>query len=353
MNKQSLIESRIVSKDISIINALKKMDELSVKLLIIMEYQKFVSLISIGDIQRAIINNIPIEKPISFIIRKVINTASVKDNIEQIKEKMLEERDELMPIIDNENNLIDVIFWEELFTEQKKEKCNYNFPVVIMAGGKGTRMHPITNIIPKPLVPIGEKTIIEKIMDDFISIGIKEFYVSINYKAEMIKNYFANGYRCVEINFIEETNFYGTAGSLSLLKDKIKSTFFVSNCDILVDQDLSKVIDYHESNGNKITIIAALLQNSIAYGTLETGNDGLLISLKEKPEFTHKINSGVYILEPEVLQMIPNDRLFHMTDLIEKVNEENGKVGVFPISEKSWQDIGEWKHYVNYLKNNK
>ncbi len=147
----------------------------------------------------------------------------------------------------------------------------------------------------------------------------------------------------------EEEKPLGTAGSLSLLKDKINESFFVSNCDILINQDYSEILEYHLSNKNEITIVAALKHFSIAYGTIETGENGQLVKLIEKPELTLKINSGMYILEPNLLNEIPENQIFDITDLISKLQKEKRKVGVFPVSEKSWIDIGDWKEYLNNI----
>jgi NDP-sugar pyrophosphorylase family protein len=141
----------------------------------------------------------------------------------------------------------------------------------------------------------------------------------------------------------------GTAGSLSLLKDRIHETFFVSNCDILIEQDYSEILRYHKENKNEITLVAALKHYPIPYGTVEAGENGQLIALKEKPELTFKINSGMYILDPHLLNEIPDNQFFHIIQLIEKVKKRKGKVGVFPVSEKSWRDIGEWSEYLKLI----
>jgi len=152
-----------------------------------------------------------------------------------------------------------------------------------------------------------------------------------------------------QIEYFEEDMPLGTAGSLSLLKGKINKTFFVSNCDILIDEDYSAILDYHRSNSNEITLVAAMKQLSIPYGTLETSENGKLIKLKEKPELIFKINSGMYVIEPHVLQEIHDDVFFHITELIESIMAREGKVGVFPVSEKSWRDIGNWDEYLRQV----
>ncbi len=246
-----------------------------------------------------------------------------------------------MPVVDDQNNVINVYFWDDLFGEIKKEPLfHFNLPVVKMAGGFGSRLKPLTNVLPKPLIPIGNKTIIEEIFERFALSGCNTFYISVNYKAELIEYYLMNHNLPYKLNFFKEEKPMGTSGSLSLLKGKIKETFFVSNCDIIIEQDYSEILDYHRKNHNEITIVAALKHYPIPYGTIETSNNGKLVSLTEKPELTFKINSGMYILEPHILNEIPENQFFHITQLIEKIRLKGGKVGVFPISEKSWQDIG-------------
>jgi NDP-sugar pyrophosphorylase family protein len=246
-----------------------------------------------------------------------------------------------MPVLGFDNTLEDVIFWEDIIGGEIKTGKKLNIPVVIMAGGEGSRLKPLTNVLPKPLIPVVDKTIIEDIMDQFVSVGCSEFYISLNYKAEMIKHYLLSlNNREYNFHFFQEEKPLGTAGSLYLLKDKISSTFFVSNCDIIIKQDLTEVYKFHRENRNKITIIAALKHYQIPYGTIESGPDGILTSLSEKPEITFKINSGVYILEPDVLSLIPEGKFFHITELILSLKNKKERVGIFPISEKSWLDYG-------------
>jgi NDP-sugar pyrophosphorylase family protein len=220
-----------------------------------------------------------------------------------------------------------------------------------MAGGFGTRLKPLTNVLPKPLIPIGKKTMLEEIFDRFSFHGCNQFFVSVNYKAELIEYYIENQKLPFDINYFKEDKPMGTAGSMSLLKGKINDTFFVTNCDILVEQDYSEILAYHKTNKNEITIVAALKSFHIPYGTIETGDNGKLLLLTEKPDVTFKINSGMYILESHLIDEIPNDQFFHITDLIEKVKGRSGKVGVFPISEKSWKDVGSWSEISQYYKN--
>jgi len=353
---KTTIQQVSIQKERSLHSALKQMDEINRKLLIVLNDDgTFFSLLSIGDIQRAIIKNLPLNTKVSEIVRQDVTVAHPEDDLEKVKHQMRIRRNELMPIIDSQNRIVNVIFWEDLFTESRlsvSEDKKLNLPVVIMAGGKGTRLAPLTNVWPKPLIPINKKTIIEDIMDKFVEVGCNEFYLSVNYKAEVIKQYFENlNSPCYKISYIQEKKPLGTAGSLYLLRDKIHATFFVSNCDILINDDYAAIYEYHKTNHNEITMVGAMKSFPIPYGTIETGEGGQLKSIQEKPELSFKINTGMYILEPDLLHEIPEDEFFHITALIEKLHNEGRKVGVFPISEGSWNDIGSWQEYLLQVKN--
>lgn len=345
------IKDIIIQSSKTVLQSLKKMDEEKVKMLFVFEDERFLSILTIGDIQRAIIKQVELNKPVSAIIDVNKQFASITEGKEQIREKMLRLRAECMPVIDESGNLVDVYFWKDLFGEKEQKITeSINLPVVIMAGGKGTRLAPLTNVYPKPLIPVGEKTIVEAIMDKFVSYGCHDFYISVNYKADTIKNYFdfINNHE-YNINYFQEDRPLGTAGSLRLLKDKINSTFFVSNCDILIEEDYSEILNYHKTNRNELTVVAAVKTFSIPYGTISTSENGLLESIEEKPTLSFKINTGLYILEPSLLEDIP-DEFYHITHLMEKLKSEGRRVGVYPISQNDWKDMGDWNEYLQMIK---
>lgn len=339
--------NRNISPDSTLLEALKKMDAIDKKLLIVEINKKFVGLLSAGDIQRTIIKNKPLTLPIKEILRKNIRVGKESDSFDTIKQMMIDFRMEFCPIINVHNEIIKIYFWEDLFDDKKpKIKKEFNLPVIIMAGGFGTRLKPLTNVLPKPLIPIGEKTMLEEIFDRFSKHGCNEFYISVNYKAELIIFYLENQELPYKIEYFKENKPMGTAGSIGLLKGKVNKTFFVTNCDILIEQDYSEILEYHYESKNEITIVAALKHFPIAYGTIETGENGKLIELQEKPELSFKINSGMYILESHLLEEIPANTFFHITQLIELVKKRQGNIGVYPVSEKSWIDVGDWESFL-------
>lgn len=344
------IENRRIDSESTILQAMQLMDKVDVKLLMVFRDDDFEGILTIGDIQRAIIADVPLNKPISSIIEKEKQYCSPEEDRDSVRAKMLTLRTECMPVVDEAGKLFDVYYWDDFFKHselQHREKIE--LPVVIMAGGKGTRLKPITNVIPKPLVPVGDKTILEVIMDQFESIGCHKFYMSVNYKADMMKYYLNQLDHKYDIEFFMEDKPLGTIGSVSLLKGKITTPFFVSNCDSINEQDYRDVWDYHVNNHNDMTIVTMVKSFKIPYGVIETGEDGLMTALKEKPEQTYQVNTGVYILNPELIDEIPEGEFFHITRLMEKVQARGGRVGCFPVSEHSWKDMGEWKEYLKMI----
>jgi dTDP-glucose pyrophosphorylase len=344
------ITSLSVESNDSLLSVIHMMDTKERRLLIVTKNGLYKGLVSIGDIQRAIIKGVPLDSPVEPILRHNATVASIHDDMDAVKEVMRERMIEFMPVINDEGNVAEIIFWKDIFEgEMSSNRPKIDLPVVIMAGGKGTRLKPITNVIPKPLVPVGDKTILEVIMDQFEGIGCHKFYMSVNYKADMMKYYLSQLPHKYDIEFFQEEKPLGTIGSVSLLKGKISTPFFVSNCDSINEQDYRDVWDYHLSNHNDMTIVTMVKSFKIPYGVIETGADGLMTALKEKPEQTFQVNTGVYILNPELINEIPEGEFYHITHLMEKVQARGGRVGCFPVSEQSWRDMGEWKEYLRMI----
>jgi dTDP-glucose pyrophosphorylase len=343
--------NRAISSKATLLDAFKMMDQLDKKLLVILDEGQFKGLLSSGDIQRAIIKGIDLKESILVAVRDTIRFAKVSDSATEIKRMMLEFRMEMCPVLNDEGQIVELHFWEDIFGEHEHiPKKTFNVPVVVMAGGFGTRMKPLTNVIPKPLIPFNEKTMVEEIISRFEQHGCTDFILSVNYKADLIKYYLKEADLDVNLNYILEDRPLGTAGSLSLLTGNMNETFFVTNCDILIDQDYAEILAFHQKNKHLITVVSSVRSYDIPYGTIETGENGQLLSMTEKPEISFMINTGMYIIEPEVLKHIPKDSFMHITTLIEKVSADSSRVGVFPVSEKSWTDIGNWDEYLGNIR---
>lgn len=222
--------------------------------------------------------------------------------------------------------------------------------LVIMAGGKGIRLHPFTKILPKPLLPIDNKTVIETILDRFNQAGIRDFYLTVHYKGHVIKSYLDNVGLEYTVDYIWEDDYWGTAGSLCLLPKEMPSTFIVSNCDIVVEADYEEMLAYHNRNNNSMTIVGARKSHVIPYGVIKCSSSSLVSGIEEKPCSRCIVNTGLYILEREVIDNIPERKRFDMTHLIDRLINKGDKVKVYLVDEERFIDVGQWPEYKRNLE---
>jgi len=341
------IKSVLIKEESLIKEAIKQLNENSLQILLVIDDNyRLIGTVTDGDIRRAILNNVSFDEPVGKIMNRMPKFVYIGEE-ENAKELMIKHRIKTIPVLDRERRVVDLILMEK-FLETKyeySEKPNYVF---IMAGGKGTRLDPFTKILPKPLIPIGDTPIIEVIIKNFKKYGFNNFLISVNYKAEIIKLYFSENPDGYNINFIHEKDFLGTAGSLRLAEEKLKDTFIVSNCDVIIDIDFEELLKYHKKNNNHATIVGVVKNMQIPYGVIDV-NNGELVNMIEKPEYNFVINSGVYVLEPELINLIPQGKPINMPDLLLKSKEVGYKVGVYPVSSK-WFDVGQWEEYRNTLE---
>lgn len=335
------IKNLLVNKYISIRKSIDILDKYGKKIVIVVEDKKLIGVVTDGDIRRWIVKNGDISSSIENIMNKTPKYLIEKEK-NKVKDIMNKYKIEAVPIVNEKSEVIDIIFWNDIYQNQFNYFNTNNIPIVIMAGGKGTRLKPYTNIIPKMLVPIGDIPIIERIINNFTNFNFNDFYVTVNYKKDIIKAYF-NKETFYNISFIEEDIPLGTAGSLVLLKDNIKSTFFVSNCDILVDANYSDILKFHKNCKNKMTIVTALKNYVIPYGVFNLNDDGNIESLDEKPKYEFLVNTGMYVLEKSVIDYIEKDKYSDMTDIIYKLLDNKEKIGIYPVTEGAWLDMGEFE----------
>lgn len=342
-----------VSNNSTLLQAMQKMDECRRKLLILLDDDgRYLNLLSIGDIQRALVAGRDLNATVNSIKIEPKLVANDSDNSADIKDLMLRLRLEFMPVINKEKRIVKIIDWSDYFSKRVSPRRQISIPVVIMAGGQGTRLRPMSSVFPKPLMPLGDHTILEEIINRFSEQGCTDFFLTLNYKSDLIEHYIETtpSLKSKEIKYILEREPLGTAGSLAYLRGKIHERFFVSNCDIVLDQDMSEVCNFHEAGNYDITLVSAYKHIRIDYGTLTTSPRGELLSMVEKPSLNMQLNTGVYLLEPHLLSLIPEGTHMHLTDLIHTARSKGYKAGVFPITEHSWYDIGEWQEYVKTVK---
>ncbi|MDA7707909.1 sugar phosphate nucleotidyltransferase [Flavobacteriaceae bacterium] len=312
--------------------------------------KKVIGLITDGDFRRSVINGISLNSKCIEIANKNFTYLDEDHNDKNKINLFLQNDIQNLPIIKN-NKLLDIIFRRDLNLSNKVITPNIksDMSIVIMAGGKGTRMKPFTNILPKPLIPIGEKSMLEVIMDEYNKYFKGDFHISVNHKANLIKAYLEEFKDLYNMSYVLEDKPLGTGGALKYLSGKIKKPFFVSNCDIIIKADYENIYNNHIKNKYDLTLIASMIHYKVPYGVCEINSVGELKQLKEKPEYDFLVNSGMYIVNPETLDLIPKNQFYNITELILCVKENGGRVGVFPVSEKSYLDAGQWKEYGNML----
>lgn len=335
------INSFIGEETLSIVDAMEKID-INAKgvLFIVNNEKKLVGSLSDGDIRRWILSSGDIAASVVKAMNtspKYLNIGDKNNAVKLMRENVIT----ALPLVDAQKEVVDIFLMSDMekYSEQKGDLSGV--PVVIMAGGKGTRLYPYTKILPKPLVPIGDTPIVERIINYYNEFGMKSFYMTVNYKKAMIRSYFDEIDRDYEIKYVEEIKPLGTGGSIKLIKEKLDSPIFVTNCDALILADYYDVYQYHLKSENDITMVSALKNIQIPYGVLHTGENGILNLIEEKPKLSYFINTGMYIINPDMIELIPDDEMFHMTNLVEKVMQNGGKVGTYPVSEDSFLDMGE------------
>ena len=230
----------------------------------------------------------------------------------------------------------------------------YDLPVVVMAGGEGTRLRPLTLTTPKPMIPVEDTTLADLMMDEFSRIGCRRFYLSLNYHADQIEEFYStHNPRGRDYVFFREDKPLGSGGPLSLIKDRLHSTFIVGSCDIVLDReiDFRRVIDYHRAAKNEVTVVVALKHHRLTYGNMVVDGEGQLLRMEEKPTYTFRINTAIYVFEPNVLEALPYNEYTPITSLIDGVIQRRGRVGCFEIGYDKWRDVGTWEDY-EYLKAN-
>lgn len=326
----------IISPNASVRDAISTIEKSGVQIALAVKSRKLIGTVTDGDIRRAFLNkSIKLDDSISGIINKKFIFINEKDKKKKdVILKMKQEDLRHIPVIDDKGHLKDLFFINDLlnFGETSNE-------IVIMAGGKGLRLGKLTKNCPKPMLKINNKPILEIILEQCVNQGFKKFHISVNYLKEQIKKYFKNGSNLnVKINYLEEKSFLGTAGSLNMFKKKPTEPFLVINGDVLSRINLKNLIDFHSDHNSDITICVKEYISKIPYGIVDI--DGYKVnSLKEKPTITNHINAGIYLINPDILKLLPKNKYFEMTDLINLAKEKKYKINAFPIYEY-WQDLG-------------
>lgn len=329
-----------ISPEDSIRKALEILQESAMRLvLVINKENQLVGVVSDGDIRRAILSNIPLSNPATEIMNSNPITVTKNTPKEQILKLFRENLITRIPVVDDENRVQELLSVESVF-----QIVSHKNPIILMAGGLGSRLSPLTDDVPKPMLNVGGQPILETILKNCASLGFDNFYISVNYKAEKIKEHFGDGSKWgVKITYLEETKRLGTAGSIKLFKEECDLPLIVMNGDLLTKINLGSLLEYHQNSESIATMCVKEFDFQIPYGVVRE-NQGQVVALEEKPVHTFLVNAGIYALSPEVLKYIPENEYFDMTQLFSALVNHQKKTMVFPIHEY-WLDIGKIQDY--------
>ncbi|MES2218871.1 MAG: nucleotidyltransferase family protein [Pseudomonadota bacterium] len=327
----------LVSPGTSILETIEVIDKAGLRAAIVIDEQKhLLGMVTDGDIRRSILKKIALHEP----IHKIMNTQPTVAREDDSRDSMLTKLQSLslfhLPIINDERTLVGFETLDNLLKVPRR-----NNMVVVMAGGMGKRLHPITVDCPKPMIKVGNKPVLEILIENYIKHGFHHFCLAVNYKSEMIKDYFGNGERWgVTIEYVQENQRLGTAGALSILNAIPEQPFFVINADVITNVDFQSLLHFHLESAVEATMCIREQEHTILYGVVERREEShLLKNIIEKPVSQFFVNAGIYVLDPKVLTLLAKDTFCDMPNLLMTCLEHAYRVATFPIKEY-WLDIG-------------
>jgi dTDP-glucose pyrophosphorylase len=329
------VERVLISPEATIREAIACIDAGAAQVAVVADAsRRLLGLVTDGDVRRGLLAGVDLSQPVVAIMNArpvVMHDGTPRDEILRL---MRTRSIHQVPIVDDAGRIVRLRTLDELLDTPHREN-----EVVLLAGGRGTRLMPLTNELPKPLLHVGDRPILQRIVESCREHGFTRIHIAVNYKAELIREHFGDGSEFgVAIDYIEEDEPRGTAGCLALLRDRPTAPFFVMNGDLLTTVHLKRLLDFHQEHGGAATMCVREYTHVVPYGVVQI--DGhRLSSLEEKPSRTEFVNAGIYVLEPDVVDFVPADRNYDMTDALQHLGTVGRDVSVFPIREY-WLDIG-------------
>src|SRR5579871_1308214 len=295
MNDQ--VQPFLIPTAYTIRQAMERLEKTEEKIVFVVdEESRLVGSLTDGDIRRWILSDGDLKAQVVQICNRKPRSVEEGFRPDLIRAQMLEGNLGCVPVINSSRQIVQLLFWKEMFQDgvPAAAKRQLNMPVVIMAGGRGTRLAPFTNVLPKPLIPVGERTVIEIIIEQFLPYGLDRFQLSINYKSKILKSFFEELSPAYSVSYLEEKEPLGTAGSLRPLYSSAPENLIVTNCDIVIQADYADIVSFHTENNYDLTLVASLKEYNIPYGVCELGSGGSLARIAEKPQYSFLVNTGMY-----------------------------------------------------------
>jgi len=331
---QGNLDAISLSTESTLKDAIKSIDNGAIQLCLVLDNQKVVGCITDGDIRRGLLNRCHMDSPVTDFMNKDFLYLTEDDSWDSALRLMKRHLIHHIPVLTNDKELVRIFLFDALLTENVMPNS-----VVIMAGGEGKRLRPLTDNCPKPMLMVDGKPILERIVEKCISFGFRNFFFSVNYLKEQINEYFQDGAAWgVKIDYLEESEPLGTAGPLSLMPRAVDGPLLVLNGDLLTSVDLIKLINLHKQQSSLFTIATRQFSTNIPFGVVNTSGFEVL-GIEEKPEIKHNVNAGIYVIDTDVLEFVPKNKFFDMPDLIELLLINKKRVLAFPIHE-NWLDVG-------------
>ena len=342
----------LIPRTYTIRQAMEQLEKTEEKIIFVVDgASRLIGSLTDGDIRRWILSDGDLKAEVFHICNHTPYVVEQGFRVESVRTNMLNNNLGCVPVVNRSGEIVQLLFWKEMFYEGSgvKAKPRLDLPVVIMAGGQGTRLAPFTSVLPKPLIPIGDRTVIEIIIDQFLPYGLDHFHLSINYKSKILKSFFEELSPSYSVAYLEENEPRGTAGGLRPLYSSTQENLIVTNCDIVIQADYAELVSFHTDNNYDLTLVASLKDYHIPYGICQLEKGGSLARITEKPQYSFLVNTGMYVVRRDRLGLISEHSRCDMTDFIEQIKTAGGRIGVFPIGEKAWVDTGEWTEYRKAL----
>lgn len=324
-----------VSPGDSIRNAIKKLDASGLQIVLVTLEDRLLGTVTDGDVRRSLLRNVPLDNPIADIMNRQPQVMRQGDSLQQARQRMRDQRIHQLPVLDENDSLVDLLLLDDLVAVETQPAV-----VVLMAGGLGKRLRPMTYETPKPLLHVGGKPLLQTIIEALVDQGFRDIYLSLNYKAELFEEHFGDGSRFgAEIKYVREDEPRGTAGALSLLPERPEVPIIVMNGDLLTSINFGNLLRFHRESSALATMCIREYAVQVPYGVIQIEKDRLT-KIIEKPSHEFFINAGIYALSPKALDHLPRDGFFDMPTLFTRLIDRGLEAAAFPIREY-WLDIGQ------------
>lgn len=334
-------ESVLISPQATLHEAMSTLDRGGLQIAVVVDEGRHVlGTLTDGDIRRALLRQLPMSTPAHEVMGHSPQTARASASKEEVLAQMERRRLLHIPIVDEQSRIVGIQTLHDLLHPKRRDNA-----VFLMAGGFGKRLQPLTDHCPKPLLNVGDKPILEIIIENFVAAGFRRFFISTHYRPEMIRERIGDGSRWnIEVEYVHEDEPLGTGGALGLLpKNRIREPMFMMNGDLLTNLDFNKLLDFHDSHDGVATMCVREYEHRVPYGVIES--DGLrVMSMVEKPAYRYFINAGIYVLSPDVLDAVTPGQSIDMPTLLEQRMTAGEQINMFPVHEY-WLDIGRMEDF--------